>query len=549
LRSSVLQDKKPNALRVFVSLPSAAENTYDTDEISISVTEVNGCFSCFSRYAATFSRRHGAAFLFGLLALAVSGFVADTYFHMPLAGAQPVANVLRAKNVILMIADGSGANTIAATGMYTGKLGNQIFDGLNWTKSFVSTYPLRTGNKPVAGPEGLSQDPHAVYDPAKNWDTTQVTTSRNQQPDRFAGYRWSKGTAPDSANSLVAVVTGRKTYDGAINVDGNGAKLLTIAERASKAGKSVGVVTTVPISDATPAVAGGAHNVRRGNRTEIATEMLHSGTLTVIMGTGNPDYDDDGRRRTTPNHYWISASDWTDLKAGRHASGFTLVQDKSEFDALSTATTATGKFIGIARSFNSTQFERSGAMPATEAPNTIVRRADVPSLRTMVLGALNILDNDPDGMFLMIEGGAVDRAMHSRNLGRMIEEKIEFDDAVAAVSAYLDANASGNNWSNTLVIVTADHDHMLFGPDSDTVPFQPLQDNGAGRVPGYRWQHNAHSNQLVPLFARGPGANLIPTCADQRDSYKDSQGRTFGRGAYLDQTEIFSIMSAGGRCS
>ena len=48
------------------------------------------------------------------------------------------------KNVILMEADGSGANAIVATGMYTGKLGKQVFDGPEWVKSWVSTFPLRT---------------------------------------------------------------------------------------------------------------------------------------------------------------------------------------------------------------------------------------------------------------------------------------------------------------------------------------------------------------------------------------------------------------------
>jgi len=149
-------------------------------------------------------------------------------------------------------------------------------------------------------------------------------------------------------------------------------------------------------------------------------------------------------------------------------------------------------------------------------------------------------------MFLVIEGGAVDRAEHANNMGRMIEEKIEFDDAVAAVSAYLDANTAGNNWSNTLVIVTADHDHLLLGPDSDTVPFQDLKNNGAGHMPGYKWQNNSHSNQLVPLFARGAGANLIAGCAKRTDAYTDAQGRRFGRGTYMDDTEIFAVMTGEG---
>jgi len=461
--------------------------------------------------------------------------------------AQSAESVTRAKNIILMISDGTGANTITATGMYTGKLSKQVFDGPNWTKSYVSTYPLRTGETPIADPIGLAQDPETVYDSAKNWDTTPVTTTTGLNPDRFAGYEWNKRTAPDSANTIVSIVTGHKTYNNAVNVDGNGRNMTTFAEIAQRAGKAVGVVTTVQFADATPAVSGGAHNVSRDNRTAIAHEMLSAGVLSVIMGTGNPDYDNDGVKRSAPNYSWIAESDWAALKAG--AQGFKLIEDVGDFAALAAATTTPAKIAGISRSFDGTQAYRAVVNPASEAPFSVPRRTDVPSLRTMALGALNVLDNDPDGLFLMIEGGGVDRAMHGNNIGRMIEEKIEFDEAVEAVSAYLDANTAGNNWSNTLVIVTGDHDHLLLGPESDTIPYQDLADRGAGQVPGYKWQHNSHSNQLVPLYARGPGADMVRACANQRDSYNDGHGHTFGRGAYLDQTEILAVMSANGRCS
>ena len=458
----------------------------------------------------------------------------------------PAAEQPRPKNIILMEADGSGASSIAATGMYAGKLGSQIFDGAAWTKVWVSTYPLRPGTTPIPGPAGLAQDPDTVYDPAKNWDTRPVGTVTGRFADRFAGYAWTKKTAPDSANTMSAVVNGHKSYNNAINVDGNGTKLTTFAELESRQGKAVGVVTTVEFSDATPAAGGGTHNVSRQNHGEIASEMLNAGVVSVIMGTGNPDYDNDGARRNRPDYAWISASDWTALKSGTHPSGFKLIEDKAAFDGLPMEAIPPRKLIGLARSFNSTQYDRANATPATEAPYSVPRKTSVPALRTMVLGALNILDDDPDGMFLMIEGGAVDRAEHGNNIGRMIEERMEFDDAVAAVSAYLDANTNGNNWSNTLVILSADHDHLLLGSQSDTVPFQDLVDKGAGSVPGYKWQNNSHSNNLVPLYARGVGANLFAACAKRRDAYTDTQGRSFGRGAYLDQTEILAVMTGAG---
>jgi alkaline phosphatase len=480
-----------------------------------------------------------------LLATALSCAIAS----IAIDAAQAGETVTRAKNVILMVADGTGTATIAATGMYTGRTGKQVFDGPAWTKAYVSTHPLRTGELPVDGPAGLAQDPETVYSPQKNWDATPATTTTGRYPDRFAGYRWNKLTAPDSANTIVAAVTGRKTYNNAVNVDGNGRNLMTLAEIAQRGGKSVGVVSTVQFADATPAVSGGAHNVSRDNRTAIAGEMLSAGVLSVIMGTGNPDYDNDGVARASPNYSWISARDWNTLKAGTHSGRFRLIQDVADFESLTKTAAPPAKVVGVARSFDSTQANRSGAKPESEAPYSVARRTDVPSLTTMALGALNVLDDDPDGMFLMIEGGAVDRSMHANNIGRMIEEKIEFDQSVEAVSAYLDANTNGNNWSNTLVIVTGDHDHLLLGPDSDTVPFQDLSDNGPGRIPGYKWQHASHSNQLVPLYARGPGAAMFVACADQRDSFTDRAGRMFGRGMYLDQTEIFAVLSAAGRCS
>jgi alkaline phosphatase len=463
------------------------------------------------------------------------------------ANLTPAADAAGPKNIILMEADGSGANSIAAAEMYTGKLGREIFEGEDWVQAWVSTYPLRTGADPVPGPDGLRQDPDSVYDPAKNWDTSPMPPLDGRYADRFAGYRWTKRTAPDSANTMSAVVTGQKTYNGAVNVDGNGAKLLSFAERERALGKSVGVVTTVEISDATPSAAGGAHNATRTAHREIAHEMFSAGVLSVIMGAGNPDFDNDGVRRTDPDFDWISDADWADLKSG--AAGFALIQDRAGFDTLAAAANPPAKLAGIAHSFNATQANRSGAAPATETPFSVARKGDVPDLKTMALGALNVLGRDPDGMFLMIEGGAVDRAMHANNIGRMIEERMEFNEAVAAVAAYLDAGTQGNTWSNTLLVVTADHDHLLLGPDSDTVPYQPLVDRGAGQVPGYRWQNNSHSNQLVPLFARGQGAEMVRTCATGDDSYVDSAGRRFGRGAYLDQTQLLGIMLGNARCS
>src|SRR3546814_145071 len=115
--------------------------------------------------------------------------------------------------------------------------------------------------------------------------------------------------------------------------------------------------------------------------------------------------------------------------------------------------------------------------------------------------------------------------MHDNAFGRMIEEYLDFNEAVAAVVAWVESPESAATWDDTLLVVTADHDHLLFGPNT-SVPFQRPTNNGAGKLPGYSWSSDSHSNQLVPIFARGAGAEELMKLADQQDSYTDAKGRT-----------------------
>ena len=189
-----------------------------------------------------------------------------------------------------MIADGAGQNTWLAASMYQGRVGKQVYDQPGWVRFSCSTYPLNLSHKPTGD---AKQDRTLVYDPVKAWDAA----PRGAKPGDFAGYACLTATPTDSAAAATALATGRKTYNNAINWSNDNRPMrgLTIAEIAKAAGKSVGVITTVQWSDATPAGLGGAHNVNRSNHAEIANEMLDGGWLDVIMGAGNPDFDDDGR--------------------------------------------------------------------------------------------------------------------------------------------------------------------------------------------------------------------------------------------------------------
>ena len=150
----------------------------------------------------------------------------------------------------------------------------------------------------------------------------------------------------------------------------------------------------------------------------------------------------------------------------------------------------------------------------------------------MSLAALNVLDDDPDGFFLMIEGGAVDWAGHANQPGRVIEEQIAFDQAVRAVVDWVKTHS---DWSETLLVITGDHETgYLTGPNSNP-DWMPIVNNGAGVLPGMEWHSGTHTNSLIPFFAYGVAVWQFYACADQLDPR---------RGAYLDNTEVGQVIHA-----
>jgi alkaline phosphatase len=404
------------------------------------------------------------------------------------------------KNVILMISDGMGYNTVKATDYYTG------------TKGVFESFPVQYGVSTFSA--GTPTTPAWGYDPTKAW----------------SDFNYVKSHYTDSASAASALATGVKIYDNVLNIDASGNKLKTITEIAQGLGKASGVVTTVEWSHATPAGMF-AHNASRNNYAAIADEMVSSTSpLNVIMGAGNPNYDNSGNYQLTPKDakYVGGATTWSSLNAGT-LNGYMLIQDKAAFEALAnTANPSVTKVVGTVEAFETTQQSRVGDPNA--APGVVPLNTNVPSLATMSKGALNVLNKDTDGFFLMIEGGAVDWANHANQLGRMIEEQMDFNASVQAVVDWVNANSS---WKDTLLIVTADHEcGDLWGPTPGV--FNDIVDNGAGKLPGAHFNSGDHTNQLVPVYAIGAGAELLAGYADEYDPV---------RGLYVDNTEIFRVMT------
>lgn len=454
----------------------------------------------------------------------------------------------RVKHVIVMVADGAGYNTLAATRYWTGA--PLAVDAGPWQRASMATYALRDGPDLKPGLAETAQDPSLVYNSKKAWDTTPVSGKSEVKPTYdalYAGYEWQRRTAPDSANTMSAMMTGVRTYDGAINVDGAKTNARSAAETAKTAGKMTGSISSVPFNHATPAAGGGAHNASREDYHDLARDMFEGGVLDVIGGGGNPDFDQDGRPVTDENAKgrfdFMPPELWAALKAPD--AKWMLVQSHERIKAMADGTLRFDKPLAmIVETAQTLQLRRAagaGEDPASYTPGSTAPIRNVPSLADMARAALNHVGSDADGFFLQVEGGAVDWAMHVNHFGRMIEEYQAFDDAVRAVIQWVDSADSAATWDDTLLIVTADHDHLLYGPDT-SVPFQPVTNNGAGKLPGYSWANNSHSNHLVPFYARGQGAEDIAALADEIDDFTDSKGRRFGRGRYLTNVEMGAFL-------
>ena len=423
----------------------------------------------------------------------------------------------KVKNVILMISDGCGYNHVEATDYYeAGRKKAQAYEHFP-VRLGMSTYEyeLVDGVYKLLG-----------YDPRRAWSE----------------FGYVKENATDSASAATAMSTTVKTKNGAIGVDIDNHPLYHVTQRAEELGMATGVITSVQWSHATPA-GFVAHNPSRDNYEQIAREMINSSATDVVMGCGHPWYDNNGRPKTSPNTFkYVGGQEtWDALVAGTAGAAvdadhngimddaWKLVQERAEFQALANGHTPK-RVCGTAQSYTTLQQGRSG--DGNAAPHVVPLNQNVPTLAEMTRGALNVLDDDRDGFFLMIEGGAVDWASHANQSGRMIEEEMDFNDAVDAVIEWVRRNS---NWAETLLVVTGDHEcGYLCGPGSAAAGrMQPVVNNGRGELPGMEWNSGDHTNALIPLYARGWASTRFYLYADEFDRV---------RGLYIDNTELGKVL-------
>jgi len=436
----------------------------------------------------------------------------------------PLGNAAVPKNVIIMIADGMGFNHLTASYYYLyGTADSCIFNNNGFLSLSMATY----SSQERRGRDTLWTHGYNVGEVKNNPASLSVRHT-------------------DSGAAGTAIASGKKTYNNAIGVGLNNEPLVNLVEAARFAGKATGIVTSVPISHATPA-AFVAHNVSRKNYAEIAREMILYSGLDVLMGTGNPDYDNNALPSRQKYDYVGGEDLWKRLKSNITSNIYQdnltalalttpqgtpypwrLIQDSAEFAGLLELNEPV-RVLGIPKVFETLQQER----PIDESkrrPFETPFNEGLPTLELMTAGALNVLAKNENGFFLMVEGGAVDWAAHSNQSDRLIEEMHDFLNAVKRVMAFIESESS---WDETLLIVTSDHECGFLWGSGGIDRYRPIINRGKGVMPQMSWYSGDHTNSLVPFFAKGVAASYFNIFADETDPL---------HGPFIQNTEIAQLI-------
>ncbi|PKQ64483.1 hypothetical protein BZG02_06660 [Labilibaculum filiforme] len=250
----------------------------------------------------------------------------------------------------------------------------------------------------------------------------------------------------DSAAAGTALATGEKTTVNTISMDGDRlVPLKTIAEMAKEKGYKVGIVSSVSIDHATPATFY-AHQPTRNMYYNISLDLSKSG-FNYFAGGGfkHPEGDAKTSEKNSLSNFGMGADDEIEEKETNSMKiaeqrGYTFVTTLNDFEKLKKGD---DKIIAIAPKLGG-----GSALPySIDQENG----ADI-SLADFTAKGIDILDN-PNGFFMMVEGGKIDWASHANDAATVIKEVLQFDNAVAKAIEFYKQHPS-----ETLILVAGDHE-------------------------------------------------------------------------------------------
>lgn len=278
--------------------------------------------------------------------------------------------------------------------------------------------------------------------------------------------RGSDHEVSGSAPTATAYAIGEKSFMGAIGVNGDTVPGESVTDLAQARGWATGVMTTTSVVDATPA-AFSAHVPSRRQYGEIARQMVARGH-TVVMGGGG-------------DAFGAEVQEDAGALLDQIQAGYVWAGSMEELRALNPDTV-------------NTLF----ALLAAGEMGPIPER-DEESFQDMVSTALTVLGRDPDGFFLMIENEETDSRSHANDPVDIIRTELrDFLESVELALAYQEANPG------TLVLVTSDHE-----TGGVTLPYRDRS-----RTMLMEYTTGGHTGVMVPIFARGPGADRFSGLLD-----------------------------------
>ncbi|VDI71088.1 alkaline phosphatase [Mytilus galloprovincialis] len=384
---------------------------------------------------------------------------------------QPIIG--KAKNTIIMLGDGMSMSTVTSSRILKGQLNG------------------KTGEETILSWETF---PHIALSKTYNQDYT----------------------TPDSAGTATAFLSGVKTNKGVIGVDASiprghcdpspAHNLNTILDWSLAEGKSVGIVTTARITHATPASAY-AHVASRSWEGDHYTQNVNGGckdiALQLVEENPNIQVLMGGGRRFFLPYSTPDPESGSNTHYGRR-DGRDLIK---EWENDKTARNMSHKYVWNSKQFHQTNFSQldyllglfdsSSMAYELDRFDTHYEVAGEPSLAEMTEAAITILQKNPKGFFLLVEGGKIDLAHHGNHAVKALHETLAFNDAVAKMD-------SMTNDRDTLAVVTADHSHtlVLAGYPARGNDILGLIKNSAGQLELAK----DHKPLTSLIYGTGPGA-------------------------------------------
>jgi len=434
--------------------------------------------------------------LFGRLPPGTVNPTAEYFDQTDVARLQRSAIAAGKKRVILFVFDGMDYETTRAAAIFAA--GGVKYDQGRGTGLYFQDYrgaPTEFGfcvTSPYSDGTGVDVNAQVVVDgEGERYGGFDPKFGGNTPWDRPGDPRYlisqskaQRHATTDSSASATSLTTGKKTYNSAVNVDPRGQKLTTIAHEVQQQGRSVGVVTSVQISHATPACAY-AHNVDRDDYQDLSRDLLGLPSVShrhdplpgvdVLLGAGwgiSKDAVAEQGANYIPGNMFLAAQDLASIDVN-NGGKYRVVQRTPGVDGAEALQAAARDAIAHKQRLFGFYGTIMGHLPFRTADggyNPTVGAKGIPemyyaedlrenpTLAQMAVSALDVLSTNPKGFWLMVESGDVDWANHDNNLDNSIGAVISGDKAFHAVCDWIETHGG---WDDTLLILTSDHGHDL----------------------------------------------------------------------------------------